>query len=218
MLTNAMALKAFKLSHENSELVAALKTTNTDLESKNEELKFAMATIVEVATRDELTGCYNRRYMMDELRQELAVSLRNARAFTLLLIDVDHFKKVNDTYGHLVGDRVLADIAQTLQLTVRSMDTLARFGGEEFACMLPGTAADEATVLADRIRHDHRVQRIAFNGGELKVTVSIGVAQWLPGESIESVIHRADLGLYAAKAKGRNCVVMDAVARLQINA
>ncbi len=209
VLTNSMALKAYMLGHENSELVAALENTNKDLENKNEELKYAMETIVEVATRDELTGCYNRRFMMEALRQELAVSLRDARPFTLLLIDVDHFKKVNDTYGHLVGDRVLADIAQTLQLTVRNMDTLARFGGEEFACMLPGTTGDEAAALADRIRHTISAQRVVFNGGKLHVTVSIGVAQWLPGEAIESVIHRADLGLYAAKAKGRNCVILD---------
>ena len=215
VLTNSISLKAFKLGHENSELVVALENSNKDLENKNEELKYAMEKIVEVATRDELTGCYNRRYIMDTLRQELAVSLRDKRPFTLLLIDVDYFKKVNDTYGHLVGDRVLADIAQTLQLTVRNMDTLARFGGEEFACMLPGTTADEAAVLADRIRHTISVQRIAFNGGELNVTVSIGVAQWLPGESIESVIHRADLGLYAAKAKGRNCVVLDSTHALE---
>jgi diguanylate cyclase (GGDEF)-like protein len=209
VLTNRMALKAFRLNDKNIELIDALQESNRELETKNQELNFAMSTIVEIATRDELTGCYNRRYMMDSLRQELAVSQRDSRPFTFLLIDVDHFKKINDSYGHLVGDRVLAGIAQTLELTVRNMDTLARFGGEEFACMLPGTTAEDAAFLADRIRQAIASQSVAYNGAPLKVTVSIGVAQWLFDESIESVIHRADLGLYAAKAKGRNCVVTD---------
>ena len=145
---------------------------------------------------------------MESLRRESDISSRDYRAFTLLLIDIDHFKTVNDTHGHLVGDRVLADLAETLRQTMRSMDTLARFGGEEFACMLPGTTLDEAGALADRIRHVISTLIFALDGDRLAVTVSIGVAQWHSHETIESVIQRADQALYKAKAGGRNCIAL----------
>ena len=209
VVSSRTGFNGFMLSHQNLQLVASLQETNKALAEKNEILNYALAKIEEVAITDELTGCYNRRYMMDMLKHELANSLREYRPFTLLLIDVDHFKKVNDTYGHLVGDRVLAGIAQTLQMTIRNSDTLARFGGEEFACMLPSTTVEEAAALADRIRHTVSLQPITFSAGRLQVTVSIGVAQWHPNEPIESVIHCADLALYGAKAKGRNCVVAE---------
>ena len=208
-LANRLGVKAFKLSVENSNLIEALQSTNSELRNKNEVLNYALEKIEQVAATDELTGCYNRRYMMGTLRQELAISLRDYRPFSLLLIDVDHFKRVNDTHGHVIGDRVLTSIAQVLRETMRGMDTLARFGGEEFACMLPGTTQEEASILAERIRLAVAVQRIDCGAGHLSVTACIGIAQWQPGETIESLIHRADLGLYAAKADGRNRVVLN---------
>jgi diguanylate cyclase (GGDEF)-like protein len=207
-VASATGLRGFSLSHRNSELVVALQESNKELEHKNNALHYALAKIEEVASKDELTGCFNRRYLMDALRRESAISSRDYRPFTLLLIDIDHFKSVNDTHGHLVGDRVLAEIADTLRQTMRSMDTLARFGGEEFAGMLPGTTLEEAGVLADRIRHVISTLSVALDETRLTVTVSIGVAQWHCHETIESVIQRADQALYKAKAGGRNCIAL----------
>jgi diguanylate cyclase (GGDEF)-like protein len=208
LVASRTGLRGFTLSHRNSELVAALQESNKELENKNTALHYALAKIEEVATKDELTGCFNRRYLMESLRRESDISSRDYRAFTLLLIDIDHFKSVNDTHGHLVGDRVLADLAETLRQTMRSMDTLARFGGEEFACMLPGTTLEEAGILADRIRHVISTLSFALDETRLTVTISIGVAQWHCHETIESVIQRADQALYKAKAAGRNCIAL----------
>lgn len=208
LMASRTGLKGFTLSHQNSVLVAALQESNKELEHKNDALHYALAKIEEVATKDELTGCFNRRYLMETLRKESAISSRDYRPFTLLLIDVDHFKRVNDTYGHLMGDRVLAELAHTLRLTMRSMDTLARFGGEEFACMLPGTTLEEGGAFAERIRHVISTVSFALDCGRPTATVSIGVAQWHSNETIESVIHRADQALYKAKGGGRNCIAL----------
>lgn len=208
IVTSRTGLRAFALSYRNSELVSALQESNKELENKNDALHYALAKIEEVAAKDELTGCFNRRFLMEALRRELAISSRDYRPFTLLLIDVDHFKAINDTHGHLVGDRVLAELAHTLRLTMRSMDTLARFGGEEFACMLPETALDDAGALADRVRHVISTLSFAYDGGLFSVTVSIGVAQWHLNETIESVIQQADQALYKAKDAGRNCIAL----------
>jgi diguanylate cyclase (GGDEF)-like protein len=206
LVANQTGLRGFSLSHRNSELVAALQETNKELEHKNDALHYALAKIEEVANKDELTGCFNRRYLMESLRREAVICSRDYRPFTLLIIDVDYFKIINDTHGHLVGDRALAELGQTLRLIMRSMDTLARFGGEEFACMLPGTTLEEGSALADRIRHVISTQNLMLDVGRLSLTVSIGVAQWHSSESIQSVIQRADQALYRAKAAGRNCI------------
>jgi diguanylate cyclase (GGDEF)-like protein len=208
LVTSRMGLRAFTLSYRNTELVTALQESNKELEHKNDALHYALAKIEEVAAKDELTGCFNRRFLMETLHREVAISTRDYRPFTLLLIDVDHFKVINDTHGHMAGDRVLAELANTLRLTMRSMDTLARFGGEEFACLLPETMLHDAGALADRIRHVISTLSFAVDGSRFSVTVSIGVAQWDINETIESVIQRADLALYKAKDAGRNCIAL----------
>jgi diguanylate cyclase (GGDEF)-like protein len=156
------------------------------------------------ADHDHLTGASSRRAFFDLAAREQARSLRHASPLSLLLFDVDHFKRINDTHGHAAGDRVLADIVEATSAVVRSIDTVARLGGEEFAVLLPDTAAGTALLVAERLRQ--ALDRAPDAAG-VGYTVSIGVATLHPGESIAAMLSRADAALYAAKAGGRNAVV-----------
>ena len=160
------------------------------------------------ATIDALTGLHNRYWMDDIFDREIKRSERDALAVCLLMIDVDHFKRLNDQYGHLAGDKVLAAVGNNLSKPLRPNDLVARYGGEEFSVLLPETTLDNATAIAERLRE--RVSVVApgeVNGTALpKVTVSIGVAEFMPGESLRSLIASADNALYRAKKAGRNCV------------
>jgi diguanylate cyclase (GGDEF)-like protein len=158
------------------------------------------------ADHDHLTGARSRRAFFDLATREQARALRRQTPLSLLLFDVDHFKRINDTHGHAAGDRVLVDIVERTGAVVRSIDTVGRLGGEEFAVLLPDTGADTALVVAERLRQG--LER-AFDHGGVAVgyTVSIGSATLLAGETIEAMLSRADAALYAAKAGGRNAVV-----------
>jgi diguanylate cyclase (GGDEF)-like protein len=160
------------------------------------------------ADHDHLTGARSRRAFFDLAARERARSLRSGAPLSLLLFDVDHFKRINDTYGHATGDRVLVEIVQHTGAAVRSIDTVARLGGEEFAVLLPDTGAEAALVAAERLRRglaralDGTADSIA-----LAYTVSIGAATLDREESIDGMLSRADAALYVAKARGRNAVV-----------
>ncbi|ALK99664.2 MULTISPECIES: diguanylate cyclase [unclassified Massilia] len=156
------------------------------------------------ADHDHLTGACSRRAFFELAAREQARTLRRRSPLSLLLFDVDHFKRINDTHGHATGDRVLVDIVERTGAVVRSIDIVARLGGEEFAVLLPDTGADTALPVAERLRHG--LDRSAGDGG-IGYTVSIGVATLLAGETIEGMLSRADAALYAAKAGGRNLVV-----------
>jgi diguanylate cyclase (GGDEF)-like protein len=166
----------------------------------------------ELATTDSLTGVYNRRTFKDLAEPILSRARRTRGAVSLLLLDLDHFKRVNDTHGHLSGDEVLAGFARLAKSCLRKEDLLARYGGEEFVMLLPGTSEAAAIALAERIREEVADAALAGGHEKLRITVSIGVA----GESgehlatLETLLGRADEALYAAKAKGRNCVVTSA--------
>jgi len=169
--------------------------------SDKERLEFLAAT-------DPLTGCVNRRKLIEAVEHEVDRARRYNLVLALLMVDLDHFKRINDTLGHLVGDTVLRQLGELLRRDARSVDTVARYGGEEFVILLPETAAHGAMIFADRMR-----QRIAnFSFGEparlVRITVSVGVACFPdPGvESPESFIALADAALYRAKADGRNVV------------
>lgn len=163
---------------------------------------------------DVLTGWYNRRYLQSRLLEEVARAQRDQRPLSCLLLDVDFFKQVNDTYGHLAGDRVLREMAQRIELEVRHSDVGARFGGEEFAVLLPDTRARDAQRLAERIRRAVSVAPIETGDGRaVTVTVSIGIAQMVPEQGVsdhktlgERLLAEADVALYRAKADGRDCV------------
>ena len=161
------------------------------------------------ADHDHLTGARSRRAFFDLAAREQARALRFGRPLSVLLFDVDHFKRINDTHGHAVGDRVLADIVERAEAVVRGIDVVARLGGEEFVVLLPDTAADTALLVAERLRDGLERRPDAAAGIDAGYTVSIGAATLGGGESIEALLSRADTALYAAKAGGRNRV-MDA--------
>ncbi|MGB9107126.1 MAG: GGDEF domain-containing protein, partial [Telluria sp.] len=154
------------------------------------------------ANHDHLTGARSRRAFFELAVREQARALRRRSPLSLLLFDVDHFKRINDTHGHATGDRVLVDIVERTGAVIRSIDTVARVGGEEFAVLLPDTGADTALLVAERLRHglDRALDQAGY-------TVSIGAATLAAGETIDAMLSRADAALYAAKAGGRNAVV-----------
>lgn len=160
-----------------------------------------------LANTDVLTGLPNRRFFMTQMGSELARWQRYGHPLGLLILDLDHFKKVNDHWGHSMGDEVLRQFAGTLQRCLRAQDTAARLGGEEFAVLLPETPEDVAAAVAERIRAHTQDTVISNAQGECRVTVSIGVTQAQDSDDIESLLHRADEALYAAKAGGRNRVM-----------
>jgi diguanylate cyclase (GGDEF)-like protein len=171
------------------------------------KLEQALGTINELAIRDELTGVHNRRYLLGLIEKEKERSDRNGRAFCLCLLDIDFFKRVNDTWGHSAGDTVLRAFAGTVQGLVRGSDSFGRYGGEEFLLMLPETPAADAMVLAERVRAAIEKMRCIDGGSEIALTVSIGVAEYRMGEAIGLTVGRADEALYLAKSSGRNRVV-----------
>ena len=160
------------------------------------------------ALRDGLTKLFNKRYLMDRLDSELKFARRHDTAVGLLMIDLDHFKTVNDQHGHLAGDAVLAAFAHALLKAVRNEDVVARFGGEEMVIVLWAIVIDAAVALAERLRKLLEQTAVAFNDGELHATVSIGVAGYpaTQADSVAALIEAADKALYRAKKAGRNRV------------
>ncbi len=163
------------------------------------------AEIERMATTDGLTGLFNHRVFQQKLSEELKRSGRHNQAFSLLLTDIDFFKKVNDTYGHPVGDLVLKGVAKVLRQEIRDIDIAARYGGEEFAVILPGTESEGARHIAERLRRAIEAESFAAEGRTLRVTTSIGIAT-VPADATtkEELIERADQALYHAKHNGRN--------------
>jgi diguanylate cyclase (GGDEF)-like protein/PAS domain S-box-containing protein len=160
----------------------------------------------ELAMHDPLTGLFNRRHVEEELRKELDRADRHGRPLALAMMDADHFKRVNDCHGHQTGDEVLRAIARRCQKILRSHDLLGRYGGEEFVIVFPETTLAEAVVVAERLRAAVAEHRITVGDIALDVTVSIGLAEWGPGQGIEKLLQRADSALYRAKQDGRNVV------------
>ena len=187
------------------------------LQQQREALAQALEVNRELATRDELTGLINRRAMLDLMALEHSRSLRSGRPLLLAQLDIDHFKPINDQHGHATGDRALQAFAGTVRACVRDTDVLARWGGEEFVLMLTDTSAEHARELLERIRQAVQALEIAHSAGSLQLTVSIGLAQHLPGDTVEHTLERADQALYRAKALGRNRVVVAPAARRTVS-
>jgi two-component system, cell cycle response regulator len=161
-----------------------------------------------LALTDTLTGLYNRRYLDAHLESTVARATASGKEVSILMLDLDHFKRINDTYGHLVGDQVLKDVAQRLSHGVREFDLAARIGGEEFVVVMPDSSDEVGIKVAERLRGSIGATPVAIPApvGLISVTVSVGVAIVAPGETGVSALHRADEALYAAKAVGRNKV------------
>jgi len=162
----------------------------------------------ELNIRDQLTGAYNRRYLDTRLADECKRHTRHQHPLSVVMLDIDFFKKVNDQHGHEAGDRVLAEVAGRLAASIRKTDCLVRYGGEEFCCILPETALESACLLAERFRGAVAELTIATGGKELRVTISLGVAQFQADDTPASLLKRADQGLYDAKQSGRNKVMV----------
>jgi len=188
-------------------LAIEITTLREAFERRRVRLNEAMEQLAELAMRDELTGLYNRRYIMDVLARQKALADRGHLSFTLCYCDLDHFKRINDRYGHQVGDRALKDFARVAESVVRSVDFVARLGGEEFLLVLVGADEETAVRVATRLCERTRMLDIIPETPDFRQTVSVGVASFRPGERVEDVIQRADRALYEAKAGGRDRIV-----------
>ena len=167
-------------------------------------------TMYEAALRDGLTGAYNRRYLEERLEQEFSFSKRHGNSLAVLFLDIDLFKNINDTHGHLVGDAVLKELSAVLMKVIRTEDVLARYGGEEFAILCRDTSLLKASILGERIRSDVASHVFIPTEQCLRLTLSIGVSA-LPDPGVTMVkdlMSFADDALYQAKQRGRNCVVV----------
>jgi diguanylate cyclase (GGDEF)-like protein/PAS domain S-box-containing protein len=199
--TAAITISKTRVAH-GTEMTAIVRDIS-DETSLIEELIIA-------SRQDALTGLYNRRWFGELLNAEISRCRRFDRSFSLLMLDIDDFKKINDTYGHIVGDRALQAFAQRLTGMLREMDVACRWGGEEFVALLPETSIEGALVVAEKIRSETEMARLKHEGVELGFTVSIGIAHFPSGDgSSDSVIDTVDQRLYSAKKAGKNRVVTD---------
>jgi diguanylate cyclase (GGDEF)-like protein/PAS domain S-box-containing protein len=190
------------------------RRANASAQDAHQELQYAFAREQHLARIDALTGVNNRRFWFELAEQELQVALRYRHPLTVIFFDIDHFKLINDTFGHLVGDQMLERVAQVARAALRTVDVIGRYGGEEFVIVLPGTTALQAYPAAERIRSDVAAIRVETDKGPAAVTLSIGIAETLPGDrfnrigSIERIIHNSDEAMYAARTQGRNHIAI----------
>jgi diguanylate cyclase (GGDEF)-like protein len=168
----------------------------------------SMLTLQPLAEHDQLTRAYNRHYLMEKAREHIEMGRRYQIPLSLILLDIDHFKKINDNYGHRAGDHVLKHLARLLQQHIRQVDTVCRYGGEEFVILLPMVVLEEALTTARRIQHALAQSPVRWETTNLRLTVSMGVAEWLDEQrDIEDLIAEADKALYQAKTSGRNRIM-----------
>jgi diguanylate cyclase (GGDEF)-like protein len=195
-----------RLLHQKRQLEVAVKKRTEDLEYEKGELLRTQEKMRQYAERDELTGLWNHRIIMERLRQEVDRSARDRMSLTVILMDLDHFKDVNDNFGHPAGDLVLKEISGIIQRAVRNYDWVGRYGGEELMIILPGSSFVGARLRAEQLRMAVQAARIVDGELALQITASFGVASGIPGD-YEAIIQAADAALYKAKNSGRNCVM-----------
>jgi diguanylate cyclase len=200
--TEAVASTIDRLLQANGRMQQQLASADEKLREQARQIE----THAVEARTDALTGLANRRAFDDEMARRLAEFQRHQRIFSVMMIDVDHFKKLNDTHGHQAGDAVLGGLARVLRDNAREMDIVSRYGGEEFAIILPGTSVADAGCAAERMRGAIESTPFRFRTAVLQVTASMGVAELLPEEDAAGLIQRADAALYASKQAGRNRV------------
>ncbi|ATQ66473.1 MULTISPECIES: GGDEF domain-containing protein [Methylosinus] len=196
-----------KMLRETEEYARSLDDSRRQID----ELRATLAETQELNVRDSLTQVYTRRYFDTTLERVVREAGGSGGELSLIMADIDHFKKINDTHGHPIGDEVLKNFARTMTSHVETKDTVARYGGEEFAIILPATGAAQARLLAERIRSEFETKKWAIKGGRPigRITASFGVARLQPGEGPAGLIQRADAKLYVSKSGGRNRVSTD---------
>ena len=187
-----------------TEHIALLQERLTEMEDELEQSKKSFKEQKHKATIDSLTGLPNREAYQQRINDELTRFQRYGSPLSLVICDIDHFKKINDSYGHLAGDKVLQLIARLLQKNIRDTDFIARFGGEEFIILMPETTADQALVAAEKIRKLIESSPFNFRKERVSVTISIGIAEFQENETPNSAFERADIALYEVKRSGRN--------------
>ncbi len=178
-------------------------------EDDRRELLALSRRLDRLSRRDELTGIANRRDMFERLRHELERLERSGSLFSILLADIDNFKEVNDSHGHECGDFCLQEVARIFTASTQKRDSVARWGGEEFLVFLPETSGEQALKTAERLRRTILEHTFSYQGISIPLTISIGVAEYVPGQSLNQLINRADKYLYLAKRNGRNRVEYD---------
>lgn len=185
--------------------VTLIDVTDTAIYQKM--MKDAMGSLADANNRDSLTGIHNRRYIEEAVAREFGRVQRYGGTLSLVLFDLDNFKAINDSHGHLTGDEVLRSAARCIGAGIRQTDTFGRYGGEEFMAVLPATHSDGALILAERLRTRLAATPVTHGNLAITVTASAGLAEWRPGmRRYENLIKAADQALYQAKEQGRNCV------------
>ena len=207
----AVAVQNARLFSEHKRVEDELRNTKESLEVMNMELRFAFEHEQHMARTDALTGVNNRRNLFELAEHEFDVAKRYQQPLSIIMFDLDHFKNINDTYGHSIGDKMLERVAQVTHAQLRDVDIIGRYGGEEFVIVLPVTNAQRALLLAQRILETVSAIRLQTDHGTAAITLSIGIAETIHSpqdESVENVIRRADEAMYAAKQAGRNRAVI----------
>ena len=201
---------ASALRNTRGEIVGAIESIRniTDRKRAEEALREKEHRYYELSITDSLTGLYNSRHFYGQIQMEMNRAKRYQCSLSMMFLDVDNFKKFNDTFGHLEGDHVLSGLAQIIRNSIRQTDSAYRYGGEEFVILLPETDSSEAFPLAERLRSTFELEKfIPAGGGVVHMTVSIGISDYIPGEDAKEFIQRADDGTYTAKRQGKNRVV-----------
>lgn len=192
------------------EQTEALLLQQVRLNERQADLTTALNRIDQLSTRDELTGLHNRRHMRELLEQQIRLSRRTAQTFTMAIIDLDHFRRVNDSYGHEVGDEALRNFSAFMRGLMRDTDVMARWGGEQFLVLFPNTHAEQCLIGLQRARERLEEEPMSRTIGSLRLSFSAGVCEHQDDETLDQMAERADKGLYKAKGLGRNCSVVEA--------
>ena len=199
-----------RLQRRQFALLMEERNINRKLQKEMGERVLLEAQLRQMASIDSLTGIANRRYFFELAEREFSRAKREGTPLAICMVDIDMFKTLNDRHGHVVGDRVLASIADCCASVLRDTDIIGRYGGEEFVIALPQADLETASAIAERLRYKVSILQLPMLEGSERLSVTVGISQVEPGETrLELALQRADAALYAGKARGRNCVVVD---------